>query len=76
MADGMLTVSYLDTRNRRYFMRRNKDASTRYDTRNWSDAAAPLTVSREAVKPIFRQIEARARQRAYPPQDRIAAYAV
>lgn len=61
MADGMFTESYLDTGNRCNFSQKGKVISI-CGSRNlsWDNAAAPLTVSRETVEPIFRQIEARA----------------
>ncbi|MBO1361342.1 Hint domain-containing protein, partial [Acetobacter sacchari] len=61
MADGMLTESYLDTGNRRSFTQLGNVVSIS-GRRNltWDDAAAPLTVCREFVEPLFRQIEARA----------------
>jgi len=61
MADGMLTESYLDTGNRRTFSQKGKVLSIG-GSRNltWDDAAVPLTVSRETVEPLFRQIESRA----------------
>ncbi|GAB6853398.1 Hint domain-containing protein [Asaia astilbis] len=61
MADGMLTESYLDTGNRHSFSQSGNVISTGH-SRNltWDDAAAPLTVSRETVEPLFRQIATRA----------------
>jgi len=61
MADGMLTESYLDTGNRRTFSQKGNVVSIG-GSRNlsWNDAAAPLTVSRETVEPLFRKIERRA----------------
>jgi len=61
MADGMLTESYLDTGNRRAFNQKGNVLSIS-GSRNltWDDAAVPLTISRETVEPLFRQIEARA----------------
>lgn len=63
MADGMLTESYLDTGNRRAFNQKGNVFSLGgSENRNltWNDAAVPLTVSREIIEPLFRQIEARA----------------
>ncbi|KAA8414850.1 Hint domain-containing protein, partial [Acetobacter sp. DmW_125131] len=61
MADGMLTESYLDTGNRRAFSQKGNVVSIGSTSNlTWDDAAAPLTVSREAVEPLFRQIENRA----------------
>ncbi|MCP9321046.1 Hint domain-containing protein [Acetobacter persici] len=63
MADGMLTESYLDTGNRRAFNQKGNVFSLGgSENRNltWDDAAVPLTVSREIIEPLFRQIEARA----------------
>ncbi|CCT61063.1 Hint domain-containing protein [Acetobacter pasteurianus] len=61
MADGMLTESYLDTGNRSAF-RQTGEVVSLTPSRNlsWDDAAAPLTVSRETVEPLFRNIENRA----------------
>ncbi|MFC0568750.1 Hint domain-containing protein [Gluconobacter japonicus] len=67
MADGMLTESYLDTGNRRAFRQNNAVVSIPLSRDlSWDDAAAPLTVSREAVEPIFRQIEVRAKEQNCP----------
>ncbi|MEJ5141830.1 Hint domain-containing protein [Gluconobacter albidus] len=61
MADGMLTESYLDTGNRQSFRQDGSVVSLGGRERNWNDdAAAPLSVSRDVVEPIFREIEARA----------------
>lgn len=61
MADGMLTESYLDTGNRHFFSQKGNVISIRGTRKlTWDDAAAPLTVSREIIEPLFRQIEARA----------------
>ncbi|MBS1102357.1 Hint domain-containing protein [Gluconobacter sp. Dm-62] len=61
MADGMLTESYLDTGNRHTFRQSGTVVSLGGRARTWNDdAAAPLTVSRDVVEPIFRVIEARA----------------
>ncbi len=60
-ADGMPTESYLDTGNRGSFSRFGGVASVVAQAKTCEeDAAAPLTVSRERVEPLFRQIEARA----------------
>ena len=61
MADGMLTESYLDTGNRNTFSQKGNVVSIG-SSRNlsWDDASAPLTVSRETVEPLFRNIENRA----------------
>lgn len=61
IADGMLTESYLDTGNRNVF-RQSGEVVSLTPSRNlsWDDAAAPLTVSRETVEPLFRNIENRA----------------
>ncbi|MBS1074248.1 Hint domain-containing protein [Gluconobacter sp. Dm-73] len=61
MADGMLTESYLDTGNRQSFRQDGSVVALGGRERNWNDdAAAPLSVSRDVVEPIFREIEARA----------------
>ncbi|MCH4023992.1 MAG: Hint domain-containing protein [Acetobacter sp.] len=69
MADGMLTESYLDTGNRHLFSQKENVVSIG-GSRNlsWDDAAAPLSVSREVVEPIFHMIKSRADQKAYPFQ--------
>ena len=66
MADGMLTESYLDTGNRNTFTQAGNVVSFA-PSRNlsWDDAAAPLTVSRDDVEPIFCQIKTRAEQKEY-----------
>lgn len=70
MADGMMTESYLDTGNRSTF-RQSGDVVSLTPSRNltWDDAAVPLTVSRETVEPIFRQIEIRADKAGFAIQD-------
>ncbi|MFT9363920.1 MAG: Hint domain-containing protein [Gluconobacter sp.] len=61
MADGMMTESYLDTGNRQSFRQDGSVVALGGRERNWNDdAAAPLSVSRDVVEPIFREIEARA----------------
>lgn len=66
MADGVLTESYLDTGNRHTFQQKNNLVSfTQPHNLNWSDAAAPLGVSREFVEPLFRQLEIRANKLGY-----------
>ena len=61
MADGMLTESYLDTGNRRAFSQKGNVVSIGSTSNlTWDDAAAPLTVSRETVEPLFHKIENRA----------------
>jgi Hint domain len=62
MADGVLTESYLDTGNRGTFLQEGSVVSIgARKTRSWAnDAAAPLTVARDIVEPIFRRIAARA----------------
>lgn len=61
MADGVLTESYLDTGNRRTFSQKGNVVSIG-GSRNlsWNDAAAPLTVSRETIEPLFHKIKSRA----------------
>ena len=61
MADGMLTESYLDTGNRSAFRQAGEVVSlTPSRNLSWEDAAASLTVDRDLVEPLFRQIETRA----------------
>lgn len=63
MADGMLTESYLDTGNRRAFRQNNAVVSIPLSRNlSWDEAAAPLTVSRDIVEPLFRTFEARAEE--------------
>ncbi|CAI3930201.1 Hint domain-containing protein [Commensalibacter papalotli (ex Botero et al. 2024)] len=60
-ANGMLTESYLDTGNRNIFSGGQKVVSLFNEVKNWNkDAAAPLTVHREVVEPIYNQINERA----------------
>ncbi|WP_408871019.1 Hint domain-containing protein [Gluconobacter cerinus] len=67
MADGMLTESYLDTGNRSAFRQRGEVVSlTPSRNLSWEDAAASLTVDRDLVEPLFRQIETRAVHRNSP----------
>ncbi|WP_080504714.1 Hint domain-containing protein [Gluconobacter oxydans] len=61
-ADGMLTESYLDTGNRRSFRQEGKVVSFGGTPQSWEeDGGAPLSVSRDIVEPLFRQIEVRAK---------------
>lgn len=61
-ADGMLTESYLDTGNRSSFRQEGKIATLRGAVKSWEeDGGAPLSVSRDIVEPLFRQIEVRAK---------------
>ena len=64
MADGVLTESYLDTGNRHIFHHRGPVVSIgRGPVRSWAvDAAAPLIVAPDVVEPLYRQLEARARE--------------
>jgi len=66
MADGMLTESYLDTGNRLSFSQKGNIVSIG-GSRNlsWDDAAAPLTVSRETIEPLFRKIDNRAEKAGF-----------
>jgi len=69
-SDGALSESYLDTGNRREFGQQG--GVVRFVTggaRDWSvDAAAPLTVSRELVEPVYRMLESRAAELSLPDQ--------
>lgn len=60
-ADGMLTESYLDTGNRRYFKQTNKITNIYSEEKSWcSDSAYPLVVARQVVEPIHQQLTKRA----------------
>lgn len=60
LVDGAPTESYLDTGNRRDFVSDGNVVSLGA-AKSWeADAAAPLTVSREVVEPLFRALEKRA----------------
>lgn len=62
-ADGMLTESYLDTGNRRYFKQSNNVTSIYNKQKNWhTDSAYPLTVARQAVELIYQQLTERAQE--------------
>lgn len=61
MADGVLSESYLDTGNRRYFHPSDNVVRLRAGGRTWSgDAAAPLGTERSVVEPLYRRYEERA----------------
>ncbi|EHH67659.1 hypothetical protein GMO_21120 [Gluconobacter morbifer G707] len=65
MADGLLTESYLDTGNRQSFEQPGSVVRIggKGQVKTWArDAAAPLTVGREVVEPLFRRLEERAEQ--------------
>lgn len=63
MADGMLTESYLDTGNRRSFAQADNVVKLGGKPRSWTDhAAAPLSVARDEVEPVFMALAARAQQ--------------
>ncbi|ASC07228.1 Hint domain-containing protein [Acetobacter pasteurianus] len=60
--DGVLTESYLDTGNRRSFRQNSKVVQLHSKTRTWEeDAAAPLGVDVDFVKPLFDNFKNRAR---------------
>ena len=66
-AEGLETESYLDTGNRGEFANAafaepNPDFSIDPTNRSWADAAAPLTVDRETVQPIWQRLANRAAQ--------------
>lgn len=69
-ADGMMTESFLDTGNHKIFDETGNVTSLSVKpSKNWEeDAAAPLTVARDGVEPVYRQIEQRAREMAVPCQ--------
>ncbi|WP_050798371.1 Hint domain-containing protein [Commensalibacter intestini] len=57
IADGTLTESYLDTGNRHVFNIDQKIIQVYLNkVKSWNDAAAPLTVSKECVEPIYQNI--------------------
>lgn len=61
MANGALTESYLDTGNRRAFEQKSNVFMFGQKAKSWeNDAAASLTVCRDLVEPVYRQIEQRA----------------
>lgn len=69
-ANGMLTESYLDTGNRNIFSNSEKIVSLFSDIKNWDiDGAAPLTVHREIVEPIYHLINKRALEINLAPQN-------
>ncbi|WP_264801929.1 Hint domain-containing protein [Acetobacter nitrogenifigens] len=60
-SDGMLTETYLDTDNRHLFRQHGNVSTIAGCTRSWElDAAAPLSVERSVVEPIYRALDARA----------------
>jgi hypothetical protein len=70
-ANGMLTESYLDTGNRRYFAQPGAVVRLPGPPRSWeTDAAAPLTTDRETVEPIWQRLAQRVGDQgeALPPQ--------
>lgn len=64
MADGMMTESYLDTGNRASFQQEGtvvRVSPPSISVRTWAeDAAAPLSVAREDVEPLYCALNARA----------------
>lgn len=57
IADGTLTENYLDTGNRHVFNIDQKIIQVYLNkVKSWNDAAAPLTVSKECVEPIYQNI--------------------
>ncbi|GBR28376.1 hypothetical protein AA0473_1728 [Acetobacter orleanensis NRIC 0473] len=67
MADGVLTESYLDTNNRGSFAQTGSVATLSTGRRTWMQhGAAPLTVARENVEPIFHALMARAVTHDFP----------
>jgi len=68
MANNLMTETYLDSGNRRSFLQTGNVVNiNRNHNRNltWADAAAPLNVSLEFVKPIYDQIQNRAYEAGY-----------
>lgn len=60
-ANGMLSESFLNTENHGLFRKNSRVVSLSSTHQlTWDDAAAPLTVSRETIEPLFRTIEKRA----------------
>ncbi|GBQ97836.1 hypothetical protein AA0229_0656 [Gluconobacter cerinus NRIC 0229] len=69
MANGALTESYLDTGNRRAFEQKSNVFMFGQKAKSWeSDAAAALTVCRDLVEPLYRQIEQRAQELQFAVQ--------
>ncbi|MBS1032920.1 Hint domain-containing protein [Gluconobacter cerinus] len=61
-ADGMLSESYLDTGNRRYFSNRENIINITNKNQDWNiDSAAALDVSRDTVEYIYNKIVSRAK---------------
>ncbi|MBE7212528.1 MAG: Hint domain-containing protein, partial [Gluconacetobacter diazotrophicus] len=62
VAEGLETESYLDTGNRGTFANgAGANGAASIDTRTWAEhAAAPLTVDRAAVEPVWNRLAARA----------------
>jgi hypothetical protein len=69
LSEGLTTESYLDTGNRGNFANHEAiairpDFSVNAAHKSWeTDAAAPLTVDRAAVEPVWRMLDERARER-------------
>jgi len=59
LAEGAKSESYLDTGNRATFREASGITRIGGQYRAWDDAAAPLTVSRSVVEPVFRRILSR-----------------
>ncbi|MFT8483158.1 MAG: Hint domain-containing protein [Gluconobacter cerinus] len=69
MANGSLTESYLDTGNRRAFEQKSNVFMFGQKAKSWeNDAAAALTVCRDLVEPVYRQIEQRAQELQFAVQ--------
>lgn len=69
MANGALTESYLDTGNRRAFEQKSNVFMFGQKAKSWeNDAAAALTVCRDLVEPVYRQIEQRAQELQFAVQ--------
>ncbi|OAJ67209.1 membrane protein [Gluconobacter cerinus] len=73
MANGALTESYLDTGNRRAFEQKSNVFMFGQKAKSWeNDAAAALTVCRDLVEPVYRQIEQRAQELQFAVQAPVA----
>jgi hypothetical protein len=68
LAEGLPTESYLDTGNRASFGLPGAERARHRAMRSWAlDAAAPLTVTREAVEPVWQTLACRADALGFAP---------
>ncbi|MDI2112321.1 Hint domain-containing protein [Commensalibacter nepenthis] len=69
IANGMFSESFLNTKNHNLFHKQGNIITLHNQaSKTWKDAAVPLDVSQEFVKPLFNQLKKRAIEHGYTDQ--------